>query len=270
MVSETERAKILEMIEDGTITAEQGLSLLNALDDSLSPDDEDLLIEPEVYLEEIETIHPTDYLDGTETEESLAELVNLSAAATLPSTSPNIPALSVAESEKFQETAPPQGKAEPVEPDQAPPSVDEINKWKRWWVIPFWIGAAITVIGGLLMYWAFSANGLGFWFACAWFPFLFGVAALALAWSSRTTPWLHVRVHQAPGETPRKIAISFPIPIRLTAWGLRVFGHHIPHMEGTNLDEMILALRDVAKDGTPFFVDVNEGEDGEHVQVFIG
>jgi hypothetical protein len=41
-------------------------------------------------------------------------------------------------------------------------------------------------------------------------------------------------------------------------------------MEGTNLDEMILALRDVAKDGTPFFVDVNEGEDGEHVQVFIG
>jgi hypothetical protein len=159
---------------------------------------------------------------------------------------------------------------EVMPPDPAPPDADEINKWKRWWVIPFWIGAGITVIGGLLMYWAYSASGFGFWFACAWFPFLLGVAALALGWSSRTTPWLHVRVHQAPGETPQKIAISFPIPIRLTAWGLRTFGHRIPHMEGTSLDEVILALKDVAKDGTPLYVDVNEGENGEHVQVFIG
>ena len=170
----------------------------------------------------------------------------------------------------FEAAEPFDAEAEVMPPEPAPPDGEEIKKWKRWWVIPLWIGAGITVIGGSLMYWAFSANGFGFWFACTWFPFLLGVALLGLAWSSRTAPWLHVRVHQSPGKTPKKIAISFPIPIRLTAWGLRVFGHHIPHMEGTNLDEVILALKDVSKDETPLFVDVNEGEDGERVQVFIG
>jgi hypothetical protein len=120
------------------------------------------------------------------------------------------------------------------------------------------------------MFWAFRTSGFGFWFACAWFPFLLGVAVLALAWSSRTSPWLHVRVHQAPGERPRKIAISLPIPVHLTVWGLRTFGHYIPQMGDTSLDEVILALKDVAKEGTPLFVDVDEGENGERVQVFIG
>jgi len=157
----------------------------------------------------------------------------------------------------------------PSRPD-TPEVREDIRKWKRWWVIPLWIGAAVTVIGGLLMFWAYTAGGFGFWFACAWFPFLLGVGILALAWGSRTAPWLHVRVQQAPGEKPQKIAISFPIPVHLTAWGLRTFGHHIPHMENTSLDEVILALKDVARDETPLFVDVDEGEDGERVQVFIG
>jgi hypothetical protein len=162
------------------------------------------------------------------------------------------------------------GEVEVLSPDPAPPSAEEIQQWKRWWVIPLWIGAGITVIGGLLMYWAFSASGFGFWFACSWFPFLLGVGLLALAWGSRTTPWLHVRVHQKSGQTPQKIAISFPIPIRLTAWGLRTFGHFIPQVNATGLDEVILALKDSADDDTPFYVDVDEGEDGERVRVFIG
>jgi hypothetical protein len=173
-------------------------------------------------------------------------------------------------SEVFEDPISFDGEVEVIPPDPGPPRSEDIKKWKRWWIIPFWVGAGITVIGGSVMYWSLSANGYGFWFACAWFPFLLGVALLALAWSSRTTPWLHVRVHQAPGEKPQKIAISFPIPIRLTAWGLRTFGHYIPHMEDTNLDEVILALKDVSEDETPLFVDVNEGENGEHVQVFIG
>jgi hypothetical protein len=41
-------------------------------------------------------------------------------------------------------------------------------------------------------------------------------------------------------------------------------------MQDTSLDEVILALKDVSEDETPLFVDVNEGENGEHVQVFIG
>jgi hypothetical protein len=260
MVSDSERTKILEMIEEGTITAEEGLILLNALDGSPLPEDttveeifedEELTIPPESdNLIDLEAGVETPFFD---TEEGIGGEENNNTSDAY-----------YEEAEIFD------GDVEVMPPDPAPPSAEEIKRWKRWWVIPLWIGAGITVIGGLLMYWAFSANGFGFWFACAWFPFLLGVALLALAWSSRTAPWLHVRVHQAPGEKPQRIAISLPIPVHLTAWGLRTFGHHIPNIEGTNLDEVILALKDVSKDGTPLFVDVDEGEDGERVQVFIG
>jgi hypothetical protein len=150
-----------------------------------------------------------------------------------------------------------------------PPDPDEIKKWKRWWVIPMWAGVGITVVGGALMYAAYANNGFGFWFACTWFPFMLGVLLMALAWGSRTTPWLHVRIHQRPGQSPQKIAISFPLPIRLAGWGLQTFGHHIPNMEGVDLENMLVAMKESAKDGTPFFVDVDD-EDGERVQVFIG
>lgn len=246
MVSDSERTKILEMIESGTITAEQGLTLLNALSESGTQGEVELLPE-EAFLEEDLT----------------GELPPAFPDKEVSSFSPESPT----EEEPTHFESPPD--VLPTRPD-APEVREDIRKWKRWWVVPLWVGAAVTVIGGLLMFWAYTASGFGFWFACAWFPFLLGVGILALAWGSRTAPWLHVRVQQAPGEKPQKIAISFPIPVHLTAWGLRTFGHHIPHMENTSLDEVILALKDVARDETPLFVDVDEGEDGERVQVFIG
>jgi hypothetical protein len=211
MSNSAERLKILEMIDQGVISAEEGYSLLQALDDG------------EQYIDDADGIA-------------------------------NLEPIEIADDHE---------RAQPPDPE-------DIKKWKQWWFIPVWIGAGITVISGGLMYWAFRASGYGFWFACTWFPFLLGVMVLALGWSSQKTPWLHVRVHQKPGESPQKIAISFPIPIRLTAWFLRTFGHFIPNMDATGLDEIILALGDTSEEDIPFFVDVDEGEDGEKVQVFIG
>ncbi len=251
MVSDSERTKILEMIESGTITAEEGLTLLNALTESSAQDEGGLL--------------PEDALSVTFEQGDISD--EIPPAFPDEHGEPDAPEVETHPEESVQfETQP---VVLPTRPD-APEVREDIRKWKRWWVIPLWVGAAVTVIGGLLMFLAYNAGGFGFWFACTWFPFLLGVGILALAWSSRTAPWLHVRVHQAPGEKPQKIAISFPIPIRLTVWGLRTFGHRIPQMENTSLDEVILALKDVARDETPLFVDVDEGENGERVQVFIG
>jgi len=233
MSTETERTKILEMIEQGVISAQEGIKLLDAL-------------------------------DGTPGGDSFPELESRpEITAPLSSFSPEPP-------DDFEEQ--PEEEPEVVyHPPEAshPPDPAEIQKWKRWWVIPMWVGVGITVLGGALMYWAFDASGVGFWFACAWFPFMLGVLVMALAWASRTAPWLHVRIQQKPGETPQKIAISFPLPIRLAGWGLRTFGHHIPNMEGVDMESMMKAIDASAREGTPFFVDVND-EDGEHVQVFIG
>lgn len=145
----------------------------------------------------------------------------------------------------------------------------EINKWRGWWWIPLMIGIVITVASGVGMYFVFQQSGLGFWFACLWFPLLLGLAILTLAAASRTTRWLHVRVHQEPGEWPRTIAISLPIPIRFTAWLLRIFSPHIPNVGNTNLDEVILALNKTSPD-QPFYVKVDEGGSGDKVEVYIG
>lgn len=245
MANASERTQILKMIADGIITADEAAKLLDALDES--------------------------------TEDSTSE------GALLPDSSNISESASTSPPESFEEIHRGIGAnrfqpdEEVLEPDMIydsytmpkPPDRDEIKKWKRWWVIPMWAGVGITVIGGALMYLALASNGFGFWFACAWFPFMLGVLLMALAWGSRTTPWLHVRIHQRPGQSPQKIAISFPLPIRFAGWGLRTFGHYIPNMEGVDLENMLVAMKESAKDGTPFFVDVDD-EDGERVQVFIG
>ena len=235
MSTDSERTKILEMIEEGVISAEDGIRLLDTLGE----------------------VSEVSALPEVAASPEIAE--------PLPNFSEEIPDDFGPESEDVLEPD------EIYHPDPLPshPDPEDIKKWKRWWVIPMWIGVGITVIGGALMYSAFAASGVGFWFACAWFPFMLGVLVMALAWSSRTGPWLHVRVQQRPGQTPQKIAISFPLPIRLAGWGLRTFGHFIPNMEGVDLAGVMTAIDESAKDGTPFFVDVDD-DDGERVQVFIG
>ena len=93
---------------------------------------------------------------------------------------------------------------------------------------------------------------------------------IALAWGSRTSRWLHVRVNTGNTEWPHKIAISFPIPIRLTAWLLRTFVPKASQLRNTSLDELILALNENTSDSRPLYVDVTDGDKGERVQVFLG
>lgn len=145
----------------------------------------------------------------------------------------------------------------------------EIKKWRRWWWIPLAVGIGIVVTSGLLMFLAYQKSGFGFWFACLWFPLLLGVIILSLAAASRTTRWLHVRIHQEPGDWPQTIAISMPLPVRFVAWILRIFKPHIPNMDKTSLDEIILALDKTSPD-QPLYVKVDEGTSGEKVEVFIG
>lgn len=153
----------------------------------------------------------------------------------------------------------------------APAPLDpNIEQWKRFWTLPFAIGIGITSLSALLMLSAIQASGYGFWFICLWIPFLAGVAVMALAWASRTSRWLHIRVQTGNETWPRRIALSFPIPIHLTAWALRQFGHNIPQLNCTVLDELILALGDNTSASQPLYIDVAGSEQGERVQVFLG
>jgi hypothetical protein len=112
--------------------------------------------------------------------------------------------------------------------------------------------------------------GVGFWFFCFTVPFLIGVAVIGLAYQSRTAHWLHVRIHQAQDVWPRRINLSFPLPIRLTSWFLSRFKDRISGLQNTSLDEIILALDHTTTPENPLFIQVDEGEDGERVEIFIG
>ena len=128
----------------------------------------------------------------------------------------------------------------------------------------------ITVLGGSLMYWAWSVKGFGVGFVLAWIPFIIGIGVLVLGWNSQTGPWLHLRIQQSPGEKPEEIAISLPLPIRFVAWALRTFGEFIPGLNTSGIDEIILALADKSITETPLIVDVNDDEDDERVKIYIG
>lgn len=153
----------------------------------------------------------------------------------------------------------------------APPPLDpDIARWKRFWTLPFAIGIGMTALAALLMLSAIQASGYGFWFMCLWAPFLAGVVVMALAWASRSSHWLHLRIQTGREEWPRRIALSCPIPIHLTAWLLRRFGPNIPQLRHSALDELILVLNDNTSESRPLYIDVAEGERGEKAQVFIG
>ncbi|MBL8058256.1 MAG: hypothetical protein JNK29_16245 [Anaerolineales bacterium] len=151
-------------------------------------------------------------------------------------------------------------------PADAPP---DLAHWRRWWVFPFGVGLALTLLSSLGLYWALRAADfrLTGWFFLALLPFAGSVALMALAAASRGARWLHVRVNTGGA---RQIRLSFPLPIRLTAWALRTFGPRLPQLKHTSVDELILALGESTSPQNPLYVEVDEGQAGEKVQVYIG
>ena len=213
MTQSKERLEILEMIQGGKISPEEGLKLIEALNESWEAEEEEYLQARE------EMLYPPD----------------------------------------------------PAKSEDPAPEIDpeEMDNWRRWWIIPFWIGVGITILGGALMYWGYSAKGIGLGFIAAWIPFLIGLGIMALGWNSRTGPWLHIRIQQKPGESPQRISLSFPLPIRFFAWSIRTFSQWIPDIPQGS-EEVLLALTDFSPGDSPLSINVNDEEDGEKVIVYIG
>lgn len=141
---------------------------------------------------------------------------------------------------------------------------------RRLWQIPLWIGIGITILSAWGMYALVRAANLNFWFYCLSAPLLLGVLIIVAAVGSRRARWLFVDVHQKPGERPARIFLGFPLPLGLAAWFLRNFGRYIPDLKNTSVDEVIQVVETGFTGDNPLVVNVDEGEDGERVQVYIG
>jgi len=209
-MSSEERRKILQMVQDGKISAEQAASLMRALEADADPAE--------------------------------SEVEVLEAGAGFSSESSDAP--------EFEEV-----KA----------------RARRFAMIPLWIGVFISVGSAWAIYAVQQSAGINFWFFCLLFPFLLGVLLIVLGAGGPSSKWLYVNVdRRKANDGPRNITLGFPLPLGLTAWFLRTFGHSIRGMQNTNVDEIIQILDATGKSGAPLIINANDNEDGEHVQVYIG
>ncbi len=222
-MTDSERQQILKMIDEGKISAEQGLVLMQALGDE--PEDDDMPELPDA----------------------------------LPPASGPLP--------DHETEADDSARSSRAERKTDPEFDRKVNRFRSLWVIPLWIGVAITITGAYWMFATLQASGFGFWFYCAWLPFLLGVLVTAFGFSSRTSRWIYVNVKQKPGQTPRRIVIAFPLS--LVSWVINFVKYNIPFSERGAAVEVMQAVFDSTKSTEPLMVDVEE-EDGEHVQVYIG
>ena len=159
---------------------------------------------------------------------------------------------------------------EPLEevlpPEREPPQPME-TRWARFWIYPLMAGGAILLLGALVVGLVSIAGGAWGWLLCGWPLLLTGLLILVLAVWSRRATWMHLRITEG-GR--RKMAFSFPVPLGLAAWGIRIAQPFVPQLQETGIDEVILAVRDSASRGEPLFIDVQDDQDGERVELYIG
>ncbi len=205
-MSSEERKKILQMVEEGKISAEQAASLMRALE------------EDEAEVEVLETGTASGYARN------------------------------------------------------AAPEFEEVKaRARRFIMIPLWIGVFLTVLSAWGIYSVQQNAGMNFWFFCLMVPLLLGVLLIALGASSQNSKWLYVNVDRRNAQDwPRNITLALPLPLGLTAWFLRHFGHYIQGMEKTSVDEIIQVLDATGTSDAPLIVNASDNEDGENVQVYIG
>jgi hypothetical protein len=209
-MSSEERKKILQMVEEGKISADEAAKLMRTLDDDSA----------EAEMEVFEAEAGSGF-EGSEA--SAPEFESVKARA------------------------------------------------RQFAMIPLWVGVFIAVLSAWGIFAIQQNAGVNFWFFCLMFPLMLGVLLIALGAGGQGSKWLYVNVDRRQAhDGPRNITFGFPLPLGLTAWVLRNFGHNMRGMNRANVDGIIEVLHATGKSGEPFIVNVDDDEDDEHVQVYIG
>jgi len=209
-MSSEERTKILQMVEEGKISAEEAASLMRALDDDSAEE------QVEVYEAEAGS-----GFEGGET---------------------------------------------------SAPEFDQVKaRARRFATIPLWIGVSIAVLSAWGIFSIQQNAGVNFWFFCLMFPLMLGVLLIAVGSAGQGSKWLYVNVDRPYADDwPRNITFGFPLPLGLTAWFMRNFGHNINGMNKTQVDGIVEVLTATGESDEPFIVNVDDDDDGDRVQVYIG
>lgn len=149
---------------------------------------------------------------------------------------------------------------------EGPPPVgltDSPRRWRDWWLIPLAVSIVVLAVGGL------AASSGGWWWACGGPALFVGAVGVTLSVLSRNSPWVHLRITSRESGV-RRVAISLPLPLRTVAGLLRVVGDWIPGLDRTSVDELLMALDGSISGDEPLQVVVDDEEEGERVEVYLG
>jgi hypothetical protein len=152
-------------------------------------------------------------------------------------------------------------------PPFSKPAAPVTNPWAGFWVLALVAGLAVLFFGALIVSLVYATSGAWGFLLCGWPLTLLGLLVVILAIWSRRATWMHLRISEG-GR--RKITLSFPLPLTLAAWVMRMAQPFIPQLQDTGVDDLIIALRDSAAQGEPLVIDVEDDEAGERVQLYIG
>jgi len=218
MSEDVTKRKLFSMIENGDITAEEGLRLLDAIDRSSAAAEDET---NDQTFTDAEVLGSTGGLESDE------------------------------------------------QPLKIPPEeLKRIKNLKHWWWLPFSIGLVLTVISAIWMYLGYSAKGFGWGFWLSWFPFIIGIAIMALSAMTSRMKWLHVKVHEKKGKHKANINISLPVPFGILRWFFHNFGNTIPKIKDMPLDVFFADFDHNINSNNPLYVKVDD--EGDDVEVFIG
>ncbi len=231
MITSEERQTVLKMIADGKITPEEGAQLLAALRGEPLPSGE---------------LPPGDEMPP----EQSAQADSASQASQPEPDQPE------------QAYVPEQDVIDP-----APPIDVKLPDTRHWWQIPFWIGAALLLAGAFMMAGMLQSGAVCLLLLCAFPTLVVGLLLIIAAWLARNGPWVHIRVkHNPPGGRD----MNFSVPLDLGVVAVRVAEPFVPQMRNTGVDDVIVSLKNNVQKDQPLIIDVNDDNDGEHVQVIVG
>ncbi len=131
-----------------------------------------------------------------------------------------------------------------VDADIVEDDLRKFGRFTRWWIIPYTAGVFVTAVGAFWLYLGWNGGQITFGFWLAWFPFIMGVALMALSWRARASHWLHLKIQQKAGRKPERFTLSLPLPLGLVKWANRNFGNHFPQeIRGIDLDILSMQSR---------------------------
>jgi hypothetical protein len=148
-----------------------------------------------------------------------------------------------------------------------PPIETQIPDTRHWWQVPFWIGVALLVASAFTLAGTLSSSAVCLAVLCGLPLLLIGILAVIVAWFARNGPWVHIRVKN---DRPGQHDFNMSVPLDLGVVAVRVAEPFVPQMKQTGVDDVILSVKDNVKKDQPLIIDVNDDEDGEHVQVIVG